>query len=295
MKILITGASGFLGHAVYHHLRSRHRMVALGHRQCGVDVRSLDLRDARSWQAELEAAAPDVVIHCAAYRDPDYCEREQAETRRLNITPVRVLVDTLPTTARIFFVSTDYVFDGEHPPYREDAQRRPINFYGHSKLEAEDIVSERTSSVILRIPLLMGCGPTYAASGFIRKMIDTLEDEEAPAFDDQIMRFPTSIQDVAIVLEGLLDQNDQHGVFHFSGPEGKTQLGWARELAGLLGRDPAVVQPVEGGAQRAALRPLNSQLATDRLKQLGFLPQATFAEVAQQVLAMRSEHETLSV
>lgn len=287
MKVLVTGASGFLGRAVVENLQQGYRVAAIGHRHAEGHVRCVDLRDAMAWRSELEAAAPDVVIHCAAYRDPDFCEQQQEEARRLNITPVRVLVDTLPAQSRLIFISTDYVFDGTRPPYIEESKRHPINFYGQSKLEAEDAALERAQSVILRIPLLMGCGPTLADSGMIAKMIVALRSGDAVCFDNRVMRFPTDIQDVARCIRFLLESNAA-GIYHLSSSIGKTQHGWALTLAALLGLSGDNLEAADLSSDRAAVRPLNSQLSAHRLEQVGFVPQSSFEDVVRRVLALEA-------
>ncbi len=288
MKIVLTGASGFLGRATHQALsQAGHQVIALGHRQAEGAVRSLDLRDTAAWRNELVEANPDIVVHCAAYRDPDFCEREQEETRRLNVAPMCVLADTLAATARILFVSSDYVFDGEHAPYAEGDERHPVNFYGQSKREAEDIAMERADSIILRIPLLMGCGPSFDESGFIAKTIQAIEREERVELDDKTMRFPTDIEDVAAAI-GFLLQEQAAGIFHFSGPEGRTQFAWAQTLAALMGREANHIQPVAAPSARHATRPANSQLSTERLRSMGFDRSTPFSEVAHRVLALRT-------
>lgn len=287
MKILVTGASGFLGRAVVEELQETFRVAALGHQHAEGHIRSLDLRDAMAWRSELEEAAPDLVVHCAAYRDPDFCERYQEETRRLNITPLRVLADSLPPTARVIFISTDYVFDGQNAPYREESARHPINFYGQSKLEAEDIVLERAQSVVLRIPLLMGCGPTFNQSGLIAKMIQSVRSEELAELDDRILRFPTDITDIARAIRFLIESNAA-GIYHATQSEGKTQYGWAMTIASLMGQAVDHIRPVDATETRIAARPLNSQLAMDRLQRVGFVPQNSFEHVARKVLALES-------
>lgn len=287
MKVMVTGASGSLGQAVVEQFRENHRVMPFGHRhQANPETRALDLRDIAALRAELEAGAPDMVIHCAAYRDPDFCEMNQEEARRLNVTPVRAMTDVLPASARLIFISSDYVFDGQQPPYAEDAERRPINFYGQTKMEAEEIALERPSSVVLRIPLLMGCGPTFEESGFIAKMMQALEGNEPVMFDHLTMRYPTDIHDVAALLDFLVDRQAS-GVFHWSGTEGKTQYDWAVELGAAINRSLSHVTPAPDGIKRDAYRPLDSHLAIDRARALGFDRQTPFLEVVRQIRALR--------
>lgn len=283
---LVTGASGFLGHAVMERFRADGPVVGIGHRHATPDLKTVDIRDEQAFRTALDETQPDVVVHCAAYRDPDFCETEQDETRRLNVAPVRTLVATLPATARLVFISTDYVFDGTRPPYREDDERRPVNFYGQSKLEAEDIALERASSIVLRIPLLMGRGPSFAESGFIAKTVQAVESGDRVSFDDQTMRFPTDIRDVASAIAFLLN-HQASGVYHYAGERGQTQYRWAMELAALMGIEADHIQPVAAAAVRKAARPADSRLSTDRIRALGLDRFTDFREVAGEVLALR--------
>lgn len=261
-------------------------VVGVGRRHARGTLRTADLRDARAFTSLLDDVRPDVVIHCAAYRDPDFCETEQEETRRLNVHPVRTLTENLGSDSRLIHIGTDYVFDGEHPPYAEQAKRCPINFYGQSKLEAEDIALEREGTLILRIPLLIGRGPSFSESGYIAKTIQAIEQGEALELDDRTMRFPTDIADVAEVIAFLLHR-DAVGVYHYSAVRGQTPYQWARELADLAGLRKDHIRPTKEPVFRAAIRPANSQLAVDRVRTLGFDRFTDFREVAGRVLALR--------
>ncbi len=285
-KILITGASGFLGRAVAQRLDIEAEVVGVGHRHAHGTMRSVDLRDAQAFRSLLDEVRPDVVIHCAAYRDPDFCEEEQEEAWRLNVHPVRTLTEGLSAHARLVHISTDYVFDGEHPPYDENDKRFPINLYGQSKLEAEDIALGRDSTIILRIPLLVGCGSSFEESGYIAKTIQAIEKHEPMELDDRTMRFPTDIGDVAEVIAFLLNR-DAVGVYHYSAVRGQTPYQWTRELADLAGEPKDHILSKREPVFRAALRPVNSQLAVDRIRALGFERVTDFPEVVGRVLALR--------
>lgn len=286
MHVLVTGATGFLGRAVCDALRPSAKVTGLGFRHEQDSIWPVDLRNLNDFASVLTDAAPDWVVHCAAYRDPDFCEMNQEETQRLNVMPVRTLVDTLPGTARVLFISTDYVFSGEHAPYREGDQRNPVNFYGQSKREAEDIALERGDSLILRIPLLVGDGPDFDGSGFIAKTIKTLESGQEVEVDNKTMRYPTDIRDVAEAVLHLIDARAT-GIFHYSGKEGRTQYEWSKAIGEQVGLDTAALIPVSEPAARKAMRPGNTQLLTDKIEATGFSRFTSFAQVIQRVCALR--------
>jgi dTDP-4-dehydrorhamnose reductase len=282
-RILITGASGFLGYALMQHFRGRGLVTGVGHRPHR-GLESVDLRDLDAWRSFLRAQRPDVVIHAAAYRDPDFCETHREETWRLNVAPVEVLRDTLPAAAQLLFISTDYVFDGRTPPYDETAKRAPINVYGASKQAAEDAALAHARGTVLRVPLLIGAGPTFALSGFVMQLVRAVGADAEVAWDDHTQRYPTAITDVAAALECLMLQQST-GVFHWSGARGQTQYGWACETAERMGVViPAGWSAVQRPPQRHAERPANSHLSTNRLRGLGFAQHTDFAAVLQQVL-----------
>lgn len=284
-KCLVTGASGFLGGAVVSRLSdSGWHVVGTAHRRGAPEMRVADLRDEQAVSRLVEEIRPDAVVHCAAARDPDACERDPGEARRLNVSPADFLVRALDPRVPLVFISSDYVFDGERPPYRETDDRAPVNIYGRTKTEAEDIVLARKSSLVLRIPVLVGAGATLSASGFIGKMHETIRSRERVEVEDTIIRFPTWIEDVADVIRFALDKQI-FGILHYSGARGQTRYGWTTELARILGASAAHVAPVKKDPSQVARRPRDAHLDTTLLRSMGYDRFTDFAEVMRVVLA----------
>lgn len=283
-RCLVTGASGFLGGAVVRRLSDAGwEVVGSAYRHGGLGLRVADLRDPEAVSRLVSEVRPDMVVHCAAGRDPDACERDPAEARRLNVKPVEFLARALAPDASLLFVSSDYVFAGTRPPYREDDEREPVNVYGQTKKEAEDIVTARAGSVVLRIPVLIGAGPSLDESGFIGKMCQLLRSRERIAVENTIVRFPTWIEDVADAVRFLLEVRAS-GTFHYSGQRGQTRYGWTLEMAKLLGCPADHVVPVETDPAQVARRPRDAHLDTDRIRGMGFDRFNDFADVAAAVL-----------
>lgn len=284
MKILVIGATGFLGRDVAARLAANHETIAAGGRTAPAGGIRLDLRDEAQLRRVLADTAPDCVVHLAAYREPDFCEDHPDETRRLNTAPVAVLCEALPPAAKLVFVSTDYVFDGETPPYTEDSPRRAMNVYGQSKIEAEDFVFRRPGSLVVRIPLLVGAGPTFESSGFLWQIARALRDPKPQEADDVLRRFPTWIRDVAHALAFLIGRGAT-GAVHASGFEGLTRYAMTAQAAEALGAPMDHILPSDRVVPRRAARPRDSQLATDRLRALGFAGFTPFRDVVRSFIA----------
>ncbi|MBN1268980.1 MAG: SDR family oxidoreductase [Kiritimatiellae bacterium] len=282
-KCLVTGASGFLGRETMRVCREGYEVRGVSRGGGGADVMAADLRRPEAVRNMLDAFQPDLVVHCAAYREPDFCEDHREETRRLNVDAVRSLCEQLDPAALFVLISSDYVFDGRSPPYHEDDEPSPVNYYGETKVAAERIAQERERWLIVRPPLLAGAGPTLAASGFITQLMQAVESKQSLDLDDVLIRCPTWTRDVARAVRFLADRG-ANGIFHASGPRGGTRYQWTLEMGRLLGADTSHLQPSAAVVPRRAVRPPDSRLATDKIRGLGFGPFTDFAAVAQEVL-----------
>jgi S-adenosylmethionine synthetase len=266
---LVTGASGFLGAEMARRLAAEYRVVPAGGRRSVGACRPVDLRDPGAIRSLLAEFQPDVVVHCAAYRDPDFCEEHPDDARRLNRESAREFVERLPPATRLVFISTDYVFDGRNPPYHEDSPRNPVSLYGQLKADAEDLVLRREGGLILRMPVLVGPALAGGPPGFLELMARDLQHRKPGAVDDILLRFPTAIADVAEAAAFLLRRGLQ-GIFHVSGARGGTRYAWTVELAQILGLPADHLHPTGTVVPRKAARPRNSALSTNRLRTLGF-------------------------
>ncbi|MDA1045038.1 MAG: SDR family oxidoreductase [Verrucomicrobia bacterium] len=280
-KCLITGASGFLGSAIAERLRKDMTVIGCGH-QTAIDGHRCDLRDPSAVHDLVSRVAPDVVVHAAAYKDPDFCEANPDEARRLNVGSTHHLCDSLPSRTVIIFISSDYVFDGRTPPYTEGSTRGAVNLYGETKIASEDIIAQRPNALSLRVPVLVGGGATLETSGYIGQLIACVRDKTPVTQDHYHVRYPTWTHDVADAIAFLIGQGVV-GVIQYSGTEGSTRYEGALETARRLGESSDHISPSEGSIPRGAPRPHNSALSTRKIQGLGYSRFTPFAQVIRGV------------
>lgn len=270
MKILVTGGKGMLGRTLVRELGGRD-----GHEMAVADLPDWDITDGDAFTAKVLAAAPDLVIHCAAMTKVDDCEEKRELAFRLNEEGSRnVALAAKAAGARLIAISTDYVFSGEPPrepwAWSESDIPRPRTVYGLSKYAGEQMVSMiHPDAAILRIAWLYGAG----GPSFVHTMARLGAEGGAPlkVVDDQRGN-PTSTNAVADVVRFLLTRPDVAGIVHATCEDQCSWYDFAREIKRLLGeRFPREIVPCTTEEfPRPAPRPRNSALKKSVLNLLGY-------------------------
>ena len=267
MKIVITGGKGMLGRTLQKELAEHEIVVA--------DLPDWDITDDEGFLRKLMAAAPDVVIHCAAMTNVDACEADRDLAFKLNEAgPRNVALACSACGARLFAISTDYVFSGEPPrepwAWSETDIPRPRTVYGLSKFSGEQMVQMlNPDATVLRIAWLYGAG----GPSFVHTMAKLGAEAGAPlrVVNDQRGN-PTSAKAVADVIRFLLTRPDVSGIVHATCEDQCTWYDLACEVKRLLGdRFPRAVEPCTTEEfPRPAPRPHNSALKKSVLNVLGY-------------------------
>ncbi len=298
--ILLTGASGLLGRSLMpqltHLVRHPDKLIGTAHLRAKPPLRQLDLTDSHSVRQALAEWKPDLIVHAAAERRPDFVERDATSAQRLNVDATALLAEIAAASgAGLIYISTDYVFDGRTPPYAENAQPNPLNDYGRMKLAGEDVVrqiyGEQSSSAyaIVRIPILYGRVEKLSESPVTELAAALLKGSPFKA-EDWATRYPAHADDVAravgMIAEHLLSAEDKTpgGIYQFAGAEAMTKCGMARIIAEILGVNQALVQ-ADPSPPAGAPRPKDCRLESHRLLALGFAPRIQFADGVRDALA----------
>ncbi len=233
-KLLVTGASGFLGWHVCQAAAPQWDVYGTVWRHPVVVPRTkvlrLDLTDFTALQHLFQTLRPDAVIHLAAHSQPNWCQQHPDESHKMNVTVAVTLAGLCSDRAIPYvFTSTDLVFDGRQPPYRETDPVSPLSLYGEQKAQAEvEILQRYPSAAVCRMPLMFGMVPPPAQS-FMQPFIQTLQAGEAlQLFLDEV-RTPVSGTTAAQGL--LLALASVQGRLHLGGRERISRYDFGRLLA----------------------------------------------------------------
>jgi dTDP-4-dehydrorhamnose reductase len=289
--VLITGASGLLGSKIVKVATDHFRVIPL-HNTKPLHAQSLklDITKADEVSSLFHKLKPYAVIHAVSETNVDKCETEKENAWKINVQGTQNIASVSSKLgAKLVYISTDYVFDGEKGNYNEEDEPNPINYYGVTKFEGEKRIMENCENyAILRTSVLYGWHPWK--QNFVTWVINQLKQNKEIAVVQDHFNTPTLADNLAEMIVETL-QNDLSGLHHASGSERISRYDFAKQIAKTFNLDLRLIKPVKMNQLTAwiAKRPKDSSLNTEKIqKQLKTKP----LNITQGLKKMREEAET---
>jgi len=254
MKILITGANGFLGQHLTLYLADKgHHTIACNRGECriakkiSIQYYCADITDKYAVESMITTAKPEVVIHTAAMSKPDECNNNKEACLLVNVEATKFLLQSLRSVQyaqpHFIYISTDFIF-GENGPHSEDDMATPLNFYGETKLCAERLVMESelkytiVRPVFIYGPILPGIRPS-----FLHWIKNNLEQHKPIKLVSDQQRTPTFVTDICKGIETIITQKIT-GIYHLAGKDLLSPYQMAIAVANFLNLDAALIENV---------------------------------------------------
>lgn len=265
-RVLITGASGQIGLALYSLLENSteyevYRTKTLADLEAGIGA--LDIKDAISVKNCIEVIKPEIIINCAAMTAVDLCESEQEAAYQTNALGPKYLAEAAEAIgAKLVHLSTDYVFDGEAThPYVEEDKPNPVSVYGKSKQAGDEFVQKAcTKSFILRTAWVYGEG-----KNFVKTMLRLANSGNKIRVVADQYGSPTSALEVARVILFLMETRN-YGIYHVTCEGITTWYGFAEEIYKMAGKEVDLEAIPSSEYVVPAKRPMYSVLDNKRLR-----------------------------
>jgi dTDP-4-dehydrorhamnose reductase len=275
-KLLITGASGFLGWHLCQIAKQEWEVYGTYFSHSleipGIKMLKVDLVDFQELKQIFDAVQPAAVIHTAAISQPNFCQTHPDESHAINVTAsCNIAGLCADSSISCAFTSTDLVFDGLNAPYRETDPVCPVNIYGEQKVMAEEGMLKRyPMTAICRMPLMFG-NETPTATSFIQPFIQTLKQrKELNLFIDEF-RTPVSGKTAAKGL--LLALEKVNGLIHLGGKEIISRYDFGRLLVDVFQLAPDGLKACQQkDVKMAAPRPSDVSLDSSKAFSLGYQP-----------------------
>jgi dTDP-4-dehydrorhamnose reductase len=274
-RVLITGAGGMLGNAVYPYFSARYANV------CATDMnvtepwlRQLDVRDSDQLKAWFAQIKPTLVLHLAACTDLEFCEVHADVARDTNDVASKVVAELCEEYgATLVYISTAGVFDGTKQGfYTEQDQPNPIMVYGQTKYDGELAVARHCSRhFIVRAGWMVG-GGVGKDHKFVNHILGQIVAgvDRIHAVDDRFGT-PTYTHDFALNLFKLLESR-KYGTYHMVCEGSGTRYDVARHILDITGQTQIELTAVDSSffeSNYFAPRPVSEMMRNANLAALG--------------------------
>lgn len=290
MKLLITGASGLLGHKITQLALEKGHEVYSMYKDHPVNLGTpikLDLTNQNEISKVIAQLKPEGIIHTAAYTNVDGCEIKKDLAWKINATATKhIAITSANIDAHITYVSTDYVFDGEKGLYSEEDQPNPISYYGYTKLKGEESIKKHSQKwSIARASVIYGWRQAYKLNFATWLIKNVNQGKEVKILTDQYVS-PTLNTNLAEMLLEIAERKIT-GTLHTAGATRVSRYEFALKLAEIFDLNVNWIKSARmNDMQWKAKRPVDSSL---NVSKAGTQLNARPLKLDQALKAMRKE------
>jgi dTDP-4-dehydrorhamnose reductase len=251
-KVLITGGNGLLGQKVVKlFTENKYQVFAVSRGQNRIEsfsnfnYQSLNLTNLTEVKQYINKIKPNYIVNCAAMTNVDQCEIEKETCNILNTSLVKTLTEYCEKeNAFLVQLSTDFIFDGEKGNYAENDTPNPLNYYGKSKLNAENIlINSSIKFAILRTILVYGKVENPNRNNIVLWIKNALENKQSINLITDQYRTPTYNIDLANACFEAIHQT-KTGIFHISSTQLLSIYEIGLQIAKVFNLDTSLIKKI---------------------------------------------------
>ena len=232
MKILLIGASSYLGARLYFDLKSRFEVKGtFSSHQLSKELIQLDITSKPDIERIIFEFKPEVIIHVANNASAKWCDANPEKAVLLNQTASQYLVDSANNVgSKIIYISTMGAIN-------------PSNLYGKTKLKSEEIIkTAKNGYLILRPSLILGYSPNITNDRPFNRLLKNLDEKTLAIYDTSWKFQPTFIGHISEVIESAINQKIINQSIVIAVPEMKSRFETAYDILTPFG---ITVTPVD--------------------------------------------------
>lgn len=269
-KVLIIGASGFLGKELYKTFKSDEVYQTYGtySKKNGENFEYLGMTDLESIKNVFSKVEPNIVLITAALTNVENCETSKEEAYKINVIGIKnVIQECKAHKCKVIYISTEYVFDGNNGPYDELDEVNPINYYGETKLYGEKIILEEIEHyLIVRTTVVYGWD--IESKNFIMQLIKNLNEKNTMKVTIDQISSPTYCPNLAEMIKECCEKSIT-GILNIVGRDIMDRYTFAIKAAEILNLNKNLIIPIETKTVgQIAKRPLKAGLNVDKISQI---------------------------
>ena len=281
LKVAITGSKGLIGSRIKELLRQEIAFTEL-------ELPDFDITNRKHAINLIKDIDFDLFFHLAAYTNIDQAEKEKEKAYLINVQGTKNVFDAVVEKKRKFiFVSTDFVFDGQHHPFYEESVPKPLSYYAKTKYEAEKLIKKQAMIVRFSYPYR---AKHPSKPDFVKRICQDLEQKRQIYLITDSLMTPTFIDDIAFAMKYLFE-NFSTDIFHIVGTDSLSPYDAGKFIANAFNLDQTLLLKTSylAYSKDKAIRPQYSEIKS---RKNNFYKMRTFtegiSEIKKQTMDVRS-------
>lgn len=232
MKILVIGASGFLGNKVFSYFfKKNHEVFGTSLSNRDNTLMNLDIKNLDQVNSLFNTIKPDFVFHSAGVARPSIYEKNINYSYKINVLGTKNIVDASNNNeSTLIFPSSALVFNGiDKTIYSENDATSPYNLYGSAKIEAERLILSNSKNIVIRTDMMYGFNGNELNNGFLNTIINSSLLE----LNSTVLRNPLFVDDFSPAMDKLINYNF-NGILHLAGKEKISSYELAKKIKKIV-------------------------------------------------------------
>lgn len=275
LNIFITAGSGLLGKALLETCPNEYRLNATYFPNKpdsfpeNVNFFELNITNRNEVLKLIEKVRPDIIIHTAAIGSVDFCEKNKDMSWVTNVEGTKNIIEAAKKcNSEIIYISSNAVFDGSNPLYKEEDEVNPLSYYGETKVVCERLVKNSgLKSVVIRAILMYGWHNSLERKNMVTWILDSISQSIPLKIVNDIYSNPLLALNCADTIWAVI-KKEKTGIFHIAGVDCITRYNFALKIAEIFNLDKNMLTPVSDNYfTEMAPRPHNTCFCTDKMEQ----------------------------
>lgn len=233
MRILVTGAMGMLGASLVASLKHSFKVFSTDcHNSNTNDINYLNFNlENQNFDELIEWSKPDIIIHCAAITDGNYCQKNPYESFNINGYSLKKILDSTDSNIKIIYISTDAVFQSSLSSPTENQLTNPESIYGKSKELGEFFLINSERDYIIIRTTIVGKNINSDKQGFVEWIVNSVKNQKNITLFSDVIFNPISIWDLINEIKFLISSGKFYkNIFHVCGIENTTKYNFGLQL-----------------------------------------------------------------
>jgi len=274
LNVFITGGSGLLGKALLETCPKEFNLTATyfpnepDYFLESINFIELNITNRNEVLKCIQTIRPDVIIHTAAIGNVDFCEKNKDISWATNVDGTKNVIEAArESDSEIIYISSNAVFDGSNPPYKEEDDINPLSYYGETKAVCERLIKNSgLKNVIIRAILMYGWHNLSERQNMVTWILDSLLKGISLKIVDDIFSNPLLSLNCADAIWAAVIK-EKTGIFHIAGADCVSRYDFALKIAEIFNLDKNMLSPVPNSYFTGiASRPSNTCFCTDKME-----------------------------